>query len=145
MDVYNSIGISQAAQTAVQRIVPVPTHVVPNASIGSSNNVSVKIARVHYGAGKAANEEIVLSDAELGVMPYKPLTFAREVESAEWQQKIHMSGLTPSGKRPNGTYLYGSHGPTDLLNLTATLMALKCGEPVLNATTYPETSKERVT
>ena len=35
---------------------------------------------------------------------------------------------------PNSTALWGSHGPTDVANLTATLLALKCSAPLLNGT-----------
>ena len=65
---------------------------------------------------------------ELGVMPYRQWHFIKEVESPEWQEKLH----APKHGSPGG--LYGSHGPTDLINVSASLALLACGEPVRNVT-----------
>ena len=89
------------------------------------NSVSVKLQHVHlYGARHSRDGSAVTvlspSDAELEVMPYDPLAFAREVESEEWQTHLH------------DLHLYGTHGPVNLLNVTAALMSLQCGRPILN-------------
>ena len=134
---------------AVQRIVPVPTRV--NATFAVSN-ASLTRAHLHYGANRGGEfqDPVVLTDAELGVLPYNPYGFVRELESPAWQQKIHMPGRLPGASQkgtcfcsgstcsslcpPNSTALWGSHGPTDVANLTATLLALKCSAPLLNGT-----------
>lgn len=127
-------NFSNSPRPIVERIIPVPTplggaeaeRTQANASRGAAmNSVSVKLQHVHlYGARHSRDASAVTvlspSDAELEVMPYDPLAFAREVESEEWQTHLH------------DLHLYGTHGPVNLLNVTAALMSLQCGRPILN-------------
>ena len=62
-----------------------------------------------------------VTDPTLGVIAYDAWTFLREIESPEWQSKLHdpRAGV-----------------PTDLVNVSATLTALQCHEAVPNVTSF---------
>ena len=69
--------------------------------------------------------ELTDGSCQLGVAPYDPLIYHRESMSAEWQQQF------------NDPKLYGSHGVTDLLNMSATLHVLACdGKPPANVSAW---------
>ena len=121
------LGLQEFTRTPrafVERFIPVPTLTerVGDALTAGASNVSAR--SVHYGVHKPTGV-IELTDEELGVAPYEPLIYHRESISAVWQQKF------------NDPKLYGSHGVTDLLNISATLHVLACdGKPPANVSAW---------
>lgn len=119
---------SRAPRRFVERVIPTPTLVSappppPPAGAGNASGAaSGKLLReVHYGANRAKTEHIdaaAFSDAELGVMYYRPWHFISEVESPLWQGHMH------------DPHLWGSHGVTDLANVSTALAALECAQPL---------------
>ena len=116
---------SDAPRAVVAALVPEPT---PLAPLSPSSNSSTRPLVTKFGVVQSkATRNITqadarVTDATLGVIAYDAGAYQREIESTEWQLKLH-------DKRAGS--------PTDLLNVSATLAALRCHEPVQNLSTYP--------